>query len=345
MSAEPTVTLNTDLSVKAAGELYASLVQRKLELDQMKAEEKRAAREAKDDSVSDDTFTQPLSRKEKQQRSLESFRDVVINLTGDDLEYVGKRPTKRKKYGKWIDDDTDMNVILTDRPKKRKKTNYNKEFEPELNLLRSIVSDQQKLNADLARRVQALIGAMSKDSGPPSKTTVELVTALIGGRANSLSVIREIGNIKKTIANLIIDDRKNFDKSGFGSNDLTMLGSAVAQRDIVDSSRPSMMFGNDAPQSTPTSTSVSVSDFDPQSWGIGSDMISAHTKYEQVPTKTYVEYHPADGNYRYRTINTDTNEEILDFPNPDAIKIKTFDESNLLARDEFDAIYELVIVK
>jgi len=335
--------VNVELSV---GNLYADLVRERQRLKEEKRLQKAMAKESEEAKDQEDGH--PLTRKEKRERSLESWKDVIVTLTGDDLEYITPKKNK-KKYRKWIDDDADGNVVLTAKPKKKKKTNYNKEFENELSMLKGIVADQNRFTVDLAKRFQTMVGPNTREASPLSKTAVELATAVNNSRSNSLAMIREIGNLKKTIANLTMDELKLAAKNsdGFDTQDMALLGSSIARNNIlanvgnpylnqtVNSPQPS------TPNVVPTSTQE-FEEFDPSSWQTNLE-IDAHTKYENTPKKTIVEYFQKEDRYRYKTINSDTGEELSDYPNP-SFKIQAFDIPNKVARDSFNTIYDLHVV-
>ena len=218
---------------QSIGSLYANMVQRR-ELERERIlEEKLAKQETEELLVVDEVEDRPLTRQEKKEVALGSWRDVISGLVGDDLEYSTPKRS-RKKYRRWIDDDTDGNNVLTDKPKKKKKVNYNKEFENELNMLKSIVADQNKFTMDLSKRFQTMAGPNTRDAGPLSKTAVELASAVNQSRSNSLSILREIGNIKNTIAKLTMQQRKELAEAGFSEQDLTLMGSSLARNMIVD---------------------------------------------------------------------------------------------------------------
>ena len=342
------------------GQIYSGILKNRVEERNRMAEEKRLAKEAKqaeesmgngERSSEDNPEDRPLTKKEKQERALDSWKDVIGNLTGEDLDYVKPKKSK-KKYKKWIDEDAEGNTILVEKPKKKKKTNYTKEFENELNMLKAIVSDQNKFTDNLQKRFNTMVGPNTKDAMPLNKTSVELATAVISSRSNALAVIKEIGNIKKTIADLYMKDKKLQSELGGGGSDLqdlTLMGSSIAS---------SMMGGNNnyAPSTSapmggpaaPTNSSINsgsmvFEDFDPDKFSFDGAEADPYVKYENVPKKTVIEYDQTGNKHRYKTINTGTGEEIKDFPNP-TFQIKNIDTKNKVAKDSFDSIYEVEVI-
>jgi hypothetical protein len=85
-------------------------------------------------------------------------------------------------------------------------------------------------------------------------------------------------------------------------------------------------------------------EFDPSSdWPGAGTEISLMTQYETTPKKTLVEYRKSDGQARYKTINTETGAEIVDYPNP-TFPLRV-DDVNLKAKDNFDTVYDVEIVE
>ena len=197
------------------------------------------------------------------QAEFDNWKEIVVGLTGDDLDYVSPKKNKKKKYRKWIGED-DVGATTTVKQKKPKKRNYNKEFEPELNMLRNLVSEQNKFTAELQKRFQNAAGPATKDAMIPNKTMVELASAIMSGRSNSLGMLREIGNLKKNIATLYMNQRKlDSQLGGAVSNDdgdLGLMGSNLAASLFGDSAFSNSSTGSAA--YTPSTYTGSV----PQSW-------------------------------------------------------------------------------
>ena len=225
---------DTEKEVKnSISSIYASLLHKREEKRERKAEKKRLEKEEhrEEEETSEET---PMSKKERRQAKLDAWKEVIIGLTGDDLDYVAPKKS-RKKYKKWIDDEME-NTITTEKPKKKKKRNYRKEFEPEINMLKNIVAEQNKFTVDLQKRYQHAAGPNTRDSMPLNKTLVELASVINASRSNSLGVLKEIGNLKKTIADLYMKQHKldlDTKGEGFDSQDLGLMGSSIHHLSLV----------------------------------------------------------------------------------------------------------------
>ena len=100
---------NTQEDVRSSiNDLYSMMLAKRQHKKETKLEEKRQAAEQrrldKEAAEMKEDGT-PLTKKEKRQLELDNWKEIVVGLTGDDLEYSDKKKAKKKKYRKWIDDD------------------------------------------------------------------------------------------------------------------------------------------------------------------------------------------------------------------------------------------------
>ena len=356
-------TANTQEELRASiGDLYASMLSKRQEKKEAKLEEKRLAKEqreqAKLEAETNDDGSK-MSKKEKRKLEIDNWKEIVVGLTGDDLEYSSKK-AKKKKYHKWIDDD-EVNAVLNQKKKKAKKRNYHKEFEPELNMLRNLLADQNKFTADLQKRFQYAIGPATKDAMAPNKTMVELANVISSGRSNALGMAREIGSIKKTIAELYMKQAKLDSELGGGSisdnGDIGLMGSNIAASLLT--SPLGAMDTNYAPvgfspapspqvnpvQSTPptynaTASVVPADNFDPASWDGPS--IGGYTAYENIPHSIVVEKNRSTGEMRFKAIRDDNGEELVGCPVPtDDLSRLSVNETDNTVKGSFDDVYQL----
>lgn len=344
---------------KSVGSIYSALLSKRRQDHEEKAEKRRLKKEEKQ-KAEDEKYTKEdgskMSKKEKRKSDLERWESIIVGLTGDDLEYSSsKKSNRKKKYRKWIDDD--INTMTDVKPKKVKKKNYKKEFEPELNMLRNLVSEQNKFTADLQKRFMNAAGPATKDAMLPNKTLVELASVISSGRSNSLGVLREIGSLKKTIADLYMKQKKlDMDMKGSGSvdeRDLTLLGSSIGSSIFGSASTDfSPMDTTPQPQySSPTTPvannsgpivqNVKVESFDPDTWE-GPDIGNSYTKYENIPHTVIVEKNQATGDMRFKAVRNDTGEEIEGCPVPTSdLSRLVVNEKDMVVKGEFDEVYKL----
>ena len=337
--------------------IYGAFIKKREEL---KAE-KKAEKEKKENIETEELGEEKpkLTKKEKREQSFKRWETVISELTGEDIDYEKPRSSK-KKYRKWIDDEIGP---VSDKPKKKKKRNYNKEFAPELAMLKNIVAEQNRFNADLQRRYSNAAGPNTKDAMPLNKNLVELAAVINSGRSNSLSLLREIGSIKKGISDLYMKQAKlDADLGGGGngvdSTDLTLLGSSIMNNSIDNIFAPSTANVNNGmntnrpdinPNIVPTQvqsqiTTTQPTTFDPSSWGGMQGIDVSPAQFEAIPHTVVVEYHPSEEKTRFKAIRNDTKEELQGCPVP-TCAIKTIDTKNKMAKDEFDQVYPLEIIE
>lgn len=359
MESKKVNTTSVDVK-KSISSIYAELLNKRRTEREQKAEQKRLEKEAKK-SESDETAetdeNPPLSKKEKREARLNSWKEIIVGLTGDDLDYVSTKKSK-KKYKKWINGDNDENIVLSSKPRKKKKRNYSKEFEPEINMLKAIVADQNKFTTDLQKRYQNAAGPNTKDAMPLNKTLVELAAVINNSRSNSLGVLKEIGNLKKTIADLYMKQVKldaDTRGEGFGTQDLGIMGSNLASslfssapsyssQDPIASSPVSL---GDMPATTQQSEiappTSGIQKFDPGSWD-GGGLSSGNAKYEAIPHTVIVEWHKESDKARFKAIRNDNGEELVGCPVP-TCTIKAIDVKSKVAKDDFDQVYQVEIIE
>lgn len=364
--------------------IYSELLSKRKQEREAKEEKKRieeeAKRQEKEEKKNSDDVTK-LSKKERREAELDNWKQVIVGLTGDDLEYSSSKKSK-KKYRKWIDDENE-NSTLIPKAKKNKKKNYSKEFAPELQMLKSIVADQNKFTADLQKRFNTMAGPATRDAMPPNKTMVDLASVINAGRSNSLGVLREIGNLKKVIAELYIKQRKEDAANGTGAfapTDLALMGSSVAsslfadeplmspmqqfqqpvanntqtyqESNIINSTTgPIAAVARSYPSETPTPVVASVptpqvQEFDPSSWDGPDDLnVNPSVKFETIPHTVVVEMTKDTGNIRFKAIHNDTGEELHECPIPTYDpKNLNINEKDLIAKGQFDETYKLQII-
>lgn len=365
MADKQTNTTSEDVKQSVAS-IYSELLNKRRNDRELKIEDKRLEKEARDQAKEDAknsgaTEEKPLSKKEKRESELDSWKETIIGLTGDDLDYISTSKNK-KKYKKWIDEDTGENTVLTSKPSKKKKKNYNKEFEPEINMLKAIVADQNRFTADLQKRYQIAAGPNTKDAMPLNKTLVELAAVVNSSRSNSLGVLKEIGNLKKTIADLWMKQVKLDSDSGgegFSTQDLGLMGSSLASSMFATggggggSVNPNNNMASSpvslgdrpvpaAPQSTGQSEMV-FKKFDPDAWD-GGGLSSGNTKFEAIPHTVMVEWHRSSEKARFKAVRNDTGEELIGCPVPTCV-VKAIDPITKIAKDDFDQVYQVEIIE
>lgn len=319
-----------------------------------------------------------MSKKERRQAEIDNWKSVISDLVGDDFVFEEKKE-KKKKYKKWIDDEDDNKVIEV-KQKKKKKRNYQKEFDPELNILRTLLSDQNKFNNDLQKRFYNAMGPANKDAMVPNKTMTELASAIINGRNNSLGILKEMGSVKKTVADLYMKQKKlmyDLNKDGGSSyndsNDLMLMGSRLmSDMDKIMSPQASMNMSQTAMPSqqpvsnpnpvvyqnntygyepvenaTPSMPSFNnIPEFDPSTWNSGPSLPDQQVLFENIPKSVVVEKNSQTGDLRFKAIRNDNGEEIKGYPGLPTVDPRTLkiNEKDNIVKGVFDETYKLQVV-
>lgn len=291
------------------------------------------------------------SKEEKEteyRNSLDKWEESLYNLTGDDLEYNDK-PKKKKKYTKWIgEEDGTANIIK--KPKKKKKISHKKAFQKDIEVAQAFLSEQNKLNADLEKRFKLIAGPADKNMMPLNKSTVDLLSVLMSGRANSLGIIREIGNLKKISADLDIKQQQ-IDLKKFGDSSDSEENLGLAGSDMMTSIFQNGAGYNSGPIQNNTQQIISqqnqsigiegIQSADSIKWD-GPDLESNYVKYENIPHKVVAVRKQSTGEINFKAVRTDTGEELTDYPVP-TIKANrlSINEENKVVKGPFDELYPL----
>lgn len=362
-----TNTTSDDIRVSVAS-IYSDLLEKRRLEREAKEEKKRQEREARQREKEEKESSEDGSKKSKKEKravELDNWKEVIVGLTGDDLEYSDEKKSK-KKYRKWIDDEDGKNVILSPKPKKAKKQNYQKQFDPELQMLKAIVADQNRFTSDLQKRFNIAAGPATKDAQLPNKTLVELASVINAGRSNSLGVLREIGNLKKTIADLYMKQKKMEADAGAGFNttDIGLMGSNIASSIFSDSTpapqqsaAPMESYVQPSTQNQPASAVtaqpqteggqpvIQIEAFDPASWGGPSLPTDSMTRFEGKPVEVVVELDKSTNSARFKAINTEDGSEVTNYPVPTSdVSRLSINEKDGYVKGEFDESYKLHVI-
>ena len=224
--------------------------------------------------------------------------------------------------------------------KKDKLTNYKKEFEPEMVLLRGLLVDQEKFVESLQKEYNFIKGNKSTSRGV-TKSITDLINNITQARSLSMQLVDKHTSLKKTIADLEMKERK--EKAGLlgEGDDLSNFASTYLKQMI--SERQQMLQGNGA---------AGVSDYSPDEAGMFiSDILSnddetanreseidRYLEYENRNVTIYVVMNSKDEE-EYEYVARDENgEEIPDYPLPFKGKL-TVNRSTNMATDIYGQRY------
>jgi hypothetical protein len=287
--------------------------------------------------------------KEALEEHLEDDFDSDIEVSTKDYDgTIGEilndkyKPTRKlRPLTSW---DEDGNLIFDINMGKRKekddRINYSKKFSREQNLLKRALKDQSRFTDSLQRIFNISTGANSKnlnDLRPLNKNDVELANAIASARSNYLSIIKELGSNKKTIADFEFKQRQALMK-GIGSSSTENTSPGSFGSSILDGILNARKTGGILDESS-TSTQNEVEE-NPDDITFDFD-VSAGIKYEGKNNTTMVVLDKESGDWEFQTFDENAN-IIPDYPNPLKTKIN-INETEMNAKDAFGSVYPLMI--
>ena len=238
-------------------------------------------------------------------------------------------------------------VFNPDGKKKKKKkknknepTDYEKKFEPEAALLRSLLIDQNKFVDSLQKEYDFLKSNKSTSRGI-NKNITDLISNITNARNLSMQLIDKNTSLKKTIADLTMKERKElFGNSLDDVENLNDFASTYLKQMI--SERHQLMAGTnsdisdysiDEMASIVSDTLLNSEDAEERS-----DEIRKYLEYENRNVTVYVYMNPSDEtDYDYVAID-ENGDELDDYPLPFKGKL-TVNRSTNMATDIYGQKY------
>lgn len=221
-------------------------------------------------------------------------------------------------------DDVFNNPDGKKKKKKNKKeknevTDYEKKFEPEAALLRNLLIDQNKFVDSLQKEYDFLRNNKSSSRGI-NKNITDLINNITSARNLSMQLIDKNTNLKKTIADLTMKERKEISNSGLGDGEnLSDFASTYLKQMI--SERHQLITGGNSEISDYSTDEMADVISDTLLNSIGeieerSDETKKYLEYEHRDVTIFVYMNSSDeDDYEYRAFDKD-GIEILDYPLP-----------------------------
>ena len=277
-------------------------------------------------------------KKKKKNTQPQKTEDEWFN---DLIETSELRVTTGKR--KSIFDD----VFNPDGKKKKKKkknknepTDYEKKFEPEAALLRSLLIDQNKFVDSLQKEYDFLKSNKSTSRGI-NKNITDLISNITNARNLSMQLIDKNTSLKKTIADLTMKERKElFGNSLDDVENLNDFASTYLKQMI--SERHQLMAGTNSDISDYSIDEMAsiVSDtlLNSEDTEERSDETRKYLEYENRNVTVYVYMNPSDEtDYDYVAID-ENGDELDDYPLPFKGKL-TVNRSTNMATDIYGQKY------
>lgn len=264
------------------------------------------------------------------------------------------------------DDDNIEDPIIDEQKKgyeKRKKDEnpFKKEFAEELTLLYSLLDEVNKFNKELEKKYKAVEG--SKTRGV-SKWSTELINSMLSAKTSKLQILKEISNIKKTIADLKIkQDGKKANIEGEKSVDLLAsqyfqnvlkygrskfvqdMGTVHDDEDEIDDlveqiERNKMSFSHDELERIQNYIEERL---ETEGNPFRSEAGSKYIQYENRGVKICIKRCIDTGEWEFIAIDRD-NQQVFDYPLPrkrDVGKVR-FSDDGRYATDERGRTYKVI---
>ena len=289
-------------------------------------------------SVTDDSSILPSFSKKKRK---DSFSDVMTDEYFEDL--MVSSSIKIKKHGKGTYDDFFGDNKKKKKKKKKKKdelTDYKKEFEPEAALLRNLLIEQNRYVDSLQREYDYMASHKSSSRGI-NKNMTDLMTNITQARNLSLQLVDKHVNLKKTIADLSMKERK--EKAGtLGEGDnLADFASSYLKQMISD--RAQYINGTGSAE-IGDYTSDEMANFITENIGESdrSNEADKYLEYENMNVTIYLHINSQDeGDYHYEAVAEDGT--ILDdYPLPLKETKFNINRSTDIATDTYGVKYQII---
>ena len=286
---------------------------------------------------SDTSSVLPSFSKKKRK---DSFSDVMTDEYFEDL--MASSSIKIKKHGKGTYDD-----FFGDKKKKKKKkkkkdelTDYKKEFEPEAALLRNLLIEQNRYVDSLQREYDYMASHKSSSRGI-NKNMTDLMTNITQARNLSLQLVDKHVNLKKTIADLSMKERK--EKAGtLGEGDnLADFASSYLKQMISD--RAQYINGTGSAE-IGDYTSDEMANFITENIGESdrSNEADKYLEYENMNVTIYLHINSQDeGDYHYEAVAEDGT-VLDDYPLPLKETKFNINRSTDIATDTYGVKYQII---
>lgn len=256
-------------------------------------------------------------------------RPVLYNVDGWISPYSSNNWGGTSNILQYLDDQSRLPAI-------ENKIDPNKIFSSEINGLRALASDQQKIVKMFEKKLMESLTEKGKFG--LTEADVEAMSALTSARTAITAISKEQVNIKKNIAEIKIKQNQNANVSTNSTGNTQSVKGANSNdigRSILDN-----IFDSPA-----ISQSTSVN-YNAQSVSNPSSLIdnivpsvNPMITYESNEPKTYVVIGETDADIDFETYSAN-GELIPDFPKPNA-RVTTIDRESMKATDEFLVQYPI----
>ncbi len=245
---------------------------------------------------------------------------VLYNMDGYISPYASQNWGGTSRILQYIDEEERTGYLGN-------KIDPNRIFSSEINGLRALAADQQKITKLFEKRLMESLNEKGKIG--LTEEDVEAMSALTSARAAITAISKEQVNIKKNIADIRIKQNQSAGSSSSSTLNEKSVGSSMdIGRSILDNifnapSTPTVPI--DYTPSTTDEASKVIDELVPS--------VSPNISHESEEPTTYVMLGETDDDVEFATYAADGS-LIPDFKNPES-RITTIDRDSKLATDEF----------
>lgn len=295
-------------------------------------------------------------KKQKEEKALEKYR--AEEDEGENTEWLdtilsygtqGGKVKKRKYDSKdylAVDFDEDGNVKKKKKKGKKKKgkglTDFNKEFETEANMLRTLYVEQSKFTDSLQKKYDAMNNSKSSARGI-GKFTTDLINSITTARNTQLSIVAKNMDLKKTIADLTFKEKKEFGAPDASANDNTMYASSF-MKELLSNGRGNIVGASDFSDNNSVDNEVYDSEELinelQESFGDSQSDERDFIDFENMDVQVFVVVDDR-GSYKFEARDKEGN-VVPEYPLPNKSKM-SFNKSTMIATDNYGRKYPLEV--
>lgn len=226
--------------------------------------------------------------------------------------------------------------------KKKKKdgdlTDYNKEFEQDARLIRNLLVEQTKFTDALQKRYNMMAETKSSARGV-GKFTTDLIAAVNQARTLSMQLVEKQVNLKKTIADLTMKEKKEFGKIDEGAEDMGLYSSRflkemINERGMINSMDNYDIPGDDGDIEDLFGAVMENVDDDDQS-----DEVDKYLEYEKLNVTIYACIDENDN--AYFEAHDENGNVVPDYPCPEMTSLN-INRSTNVASDKYSTKYPII---
>lgn len=284
-----------------------------------------------------------MNRPKQEKKKNHSISVVDENDTSADDEWLSTissfktEPIKRSKRKKTSIFDYYEEGNKKKKKKKKKNgelTDYNKEFENEVNLIKNLLVDQNHFVSDLQKKYDATVATKSSQRGI-GKFTTDLMMSINNGRSLSMNLVDKLVSIKKTIADLSMKEKKELSAKLGDGEDMANF-SAQFLKQMLNEGREAYLNADNSIEEYNeddlfSAISDEISDMENE------DEIDKYLKYEQQDVTVFAIEDSRTGDIYYEARNSN-GDVIDDYPLP-KVEGVNINRSTNVATDKYSRKY------